>query len=431
MTNVAHVITEPCIDLLDRACIEECPVDCIYQGKRMSYINPEECTDCGACEPVCPVEAIYYEDDVPEDQVRFIFANAEFAKMLPGTGASRVGPLDYDAPSMMIEPSDQPPVIGPPVGKTSIPQFATPNTATAASDQRIALLSLSNRAAADQLKLLLLFFDTVAVLAVEDASKPGGPAGLVDLVGALEVDHVIPDVTDDVVARIVEWEQPGQNSCPRGDIAQTALRARYFRERAGASEYDVLRGWAGRDADLTSAIVGQAMSIAARQRGVVLEPTTFSILDAYVLRRATAGIGAPPRWNFFDPVGVAPDLSLAPIDEFLAFRREYGPLFRNYARMAKRHISHAMAAASDHDAGWRWADGLDEMEEHARELRRLGRASFHSPPVWDLGIAGCHVASKQGDRSAGQVLFAVGDVNDNGRDVYTYVFQQRPRLTNA
>ena len=63
---MTYVIAEPCVDLLDKACIEECPVDCIYEGARMLYIHPDECVDCGACEPVCPVEAIYYEDDVPD-----------------------------------------------------------------------------------------------------------------------------------------------------------------------------------------------------------------------------------------------------------------------------------------------------------------------------------------------------------------------------
>ena len=61
---MTYVIGEPCIDVLDRACVEECPVDCIYEGARSLYIHPDECVDCGACEPVCPVEAIYYEDDL-------------------------------------------------------------------------------------------------------------------------------------------------------------------------------------------------------------------------------------------------------------------------------------------------------------------------------------------------------------------------------
>jgi NAD-dependent dihydropyrimidine dehydrogenase PreA subunit len=94
---VTYVITEPCVDVRDRSCIEECPVDCIYTGRRMLYIHPAECVDCGACEPVCPVEAIFYEDDVPERWSAYIQANAEFFEVLgsPG-GASKVGPVDRD-----------------------------------------------------------------------------------------------------------------------------------------------------------------------------------------------------------------------------------------------------------------------------------------------------------------------------------------------
>ena len=73
---MAYTISEPCIDVKDKSCIEECPVDCIYEGDRMLYIQPDECVDCGACEPVCPVEAIFYEDDVPARWKEFTAANA-------------------------------------------------------------------------------------------------------------------------------------------------------------------------------------------------------------------------------------------------------------------------------------------------------------------------------------------------------------------
>ena len=73
---MTYVIAEPCIDVLDRACVDECPVDCIYEGERALYIHPDECVDCGACEPVCPVEAIYYEDDVPATWSVFTADNA-------------------------------------------------------------------------------------------------------------------------------------------------------------------------------------------------------------------------------------------------------------------------------------------------------------------------------------------------------------------
>ena len=56
---MTYVIALPCVDVKDRACIDECPVDCIYEGERSLYIHPDECVDCGACEPECPHGAIY------------------------------------------------------------------------------------------------------------------------------------------------------------------------------------------------------------------------------------------------------------------------------------------------------------------------------------------------------------------------------------
>ena len=75
---MTYVIAQPCVDLKDLACVEECPVDCIYEGNRMLYIHPDECVDCGACEPVCPVEAIFYEDDTLEEWKEYYNANVEF-----------------------------------------------------------------------------------------------------------------------------------------------------------------------------------------------------------------------------------------------------------------------------------------------------------------------------------------------------------------
>ena len=75
---MTYTICEPCIDVKDRGCVDECPVDCIYEGGRMLYIHPDECVDCGACEPVCPVTAIFYEDDVPAEWKQFTPVNAEF-----------------------------------------------------------------------------------------------------------------------------------------------------------------------------------------------------------------------------------------------------------------------------------------------------------------------------------------------------------------
>jgi NAD-dependent dihydropyrimidine dehydrogenase PreA subunit len=73
-----YVIAGPCIDVMDKSCIEECPVDCIYEGDRKLYINPKECIDCGACEPVCPVEAISQDRRVGDDDMDFVEDNRRF-----------------------------------------------------------------------------------------------------------------------------------------------------------------------------------------------------------------------------------------------------------------------------------------------------------------------------------------------------------------
>ena len=102
---MTYVITEPCIDVKDNSCIEECPVDCIYEGDRMLYIHPDECVDCGACEPVCPVEAIFYDDDVPAQWKDFTTANAAFftegeePSRLPGRGRPTSAPWCATSPS--------------------------------------------------------------------------------------------------------------------------------------------------------------------------------------------------------------------------------------------------------------------------------------------------------------------------------------------
>ena len=83
---MAYVIAEPCIGVKDTACVDVCPVDCIhprkdeggFAGARQLYINPDECIDCGACVPVCPVAAIFTLEDLPAQWRHFAPANAEF-----------------------------------------------------------------------------------------------------------------------------------------------------------------------------------------------------------------------------------------------------------------------------------------------------------------------------------------------------------------
>lgn len=75
---MTYVVTAPCIDVKDGACQKACPVECIYEGGRMMYIQPDECIDCGVCLSVCPVSAIFADDEIPAEEARFLAVNAEF-----------------------------------------------------------------------------------------------------------------------------------------------------------------------------------------------------------------------------------------------------------------------------------------------------------------------------------------------------------------
>jgi NAD-dependent dihydropyrimidine dehydrogenase PreA subunit len=75
-----YIITEACIGVKDKSCIDVCPVDCIYEGEQMLYIHPDECIDCGACEPECPVTAIFPEEDVPPQSREYIQINRDVFK---------------------------------------------------------------------------------------------------------------------------------------------------------------------------------------------------------------------------------------------------------------------------------------------------------------------------------------------------------------
>jgi ferredoxin len=81
-SRMTYVITEPCIGVKDGSCVDVCPVDCIHatDDDTMFFIDPDECIDCGACEPECPVTAIFAEDATPEKWTNYIQINADYFK---------------------------------------------------------------------------------------------------------------------------------------------------------------------------------------------------------------------------------------------------------------------------------------------------------------------------------------------------------------
>ncbi len=94
---MTYVIAEPCINVKDRSCVDVCPVDCIHpkvdedQGEVQLYIHPDECIDCGACEAVCPVTAIFAEADVPDQWKGYIEMNGDYYKMSKEEFAAKYG----------------------------------------------------------------------------------------------------------------------------------------------------------------------------------------------------------------------------------------------------------------------------------------------------------------------------------------------------
>jgi ferredoxin len=84
---VAHVVTEPCVGCKYTDCVVVCPMECFYGDDRQLYIDPSDCIDCGACIPECPVEAIFYEDDVPAKWAGYVTLNADRVAVLKPLGA--------------------------------------------------------------------------------------------------------------------------------------------------------------------------------------------------------------------------------------------------------------------------------------------------------------------------------------------------------
>ncbi len=93
---MTFVIGESCIKCKYTDCVEVCPVDCFYEGPNMLVIHPDECIDCALCEPECPVEAIFAEDELPEDQQEFLELNAELADIWPNITESKEASPDAD-----------------------------------------------------------------------------------------------------------------------------------------------------------------------------------------------------------------------------------------------------------------------------------------------------------------------------------------------
>jgi ferredoxin len=93
---MAYVVAEPCIKCKYTDCVEVCPVDCFYEGPNFLVIHPDECIDCGACEPVCPTKAIFEVSGLPEKWKEYVQLNADLSRTWPNISVKKEPPPDAD-----------------------------------------------------------------------------------------------------------------------------------------------------------------------------------------------------------------------------------------------------------------------------------------------------------------------------------------------
>ncbi len=93
---MTYVVTENCIKCKYTDCVEVCPVDCFHEGPNFLVIDPDECIDCTLCEPECPAEAIYSEDDLPKEMDHFLELNAELSQNWPVITEAKDPPADAE-----------------------------------------------------------------------------------------------------------------------------------------------------------------------------------------------------------------------------------------------------------------------------------------------------------------------------------------------
>jgi len=91
---MTFVVTEKCIKCKYTDCVEVCPVDCFREGPNMLVIDPDECIDCALCEPECPINAIFAEDDLTDNDKKYLDLNAKLAKKWPEISEQKAAPED-------------------------------------------------------------------------------------------------------------------------------------------------------------------------------------------------------------------------------------------------------------------------------------------------------------------------------------------------
>ncbi|AOW15084.1 ferredoxin [Hydrogenophaga crassostreae] len=105
---MSHVVNESCIRCKYTDCVDVCPTDAVRAGGNLLVISPDDCIDCAVCIPECPVVAIFHEDDLPNDQRKYISINADHSAHWPMISRRQPAPDDADAWSQVADKAHLP-----------------------------------------------------------------------------------------------------------------------------------------------------------------------------------------------------------------------------------------------------------------------------------------------------------------------------------
>jgi ferredoxin len=364
---MAYVIAEPCIGVLDQACVEGCPVDCIYVGVSMSYIHPDECVDCGACELACPVDAIFYEDDIPAVWQHFREANSEFFATLgsPG-GASKVGRQEFDAPG---------------IGHNGVPtvRVTREDAVTGASladrltvehrlgNALVPNLSELNRSL--KVALDLLFGGVTSLINL----GPGRPSESRSSAFELSLSEIVEISSRMISSGRTRGLPPRPWLCGIDEFVGNGA----ILECKGLPISEVPHIYEREAIGLAGSLVPVLLASRLTHAGVTAHLVTDSFEYATFVRAAVTA-GAPERCPAFDPGIVLPDLSEVPLAELSAFREAHSSdIAWHVPRMIELLAENAALKTTD-ERTRHWAEAHVEIAESGSRIWRLARSAFHS-----------------------------------------------------
>ena len=416
-------------------------MDCIYEGERMLYIHPDECIECGACEPVCPVEAIFYEDDLPGHWQDYKRINAIFFEDIgsPG-GASKagviprhVGPETMPGTQLAIPVADYTGIIQEFAGIAPKP----PGT--------VALLDSGDGDISLIINVLLLFHDRVLLV----GRKSSGPrdvqltqptsslrdAGLVDVA---DEDYWLQEVADSVLrsCELLAAHDEAPARCMASGIQEHGSSGFFGRLRAAALRTGAAFGPPPQNRDmfaLARLLFPQMICSMAKRRGlsfdhVITEPMHMDQMGDFTFRRP------PPGAILSDFEDVAPNIAALGPDDLVGFRNAHGELFRSHLSLVRRGLRQVEAHSGETGSLAEMRDAIAESAYGLRKAaRELSTAGDHG--VWSLGavlIPSVFEGSRVLELAPGEAGTDLGGTSDEGSDdLFSWVLAapEPPRWT--